>query len=149
MLGGLIAVLSAATFAFNNASVRRGVLTGSVLQAMAITVPIGLPISFLVAVATGSLAAVAGFSGKALAALSLSGVMHFVWGRYCNYRATRAIGTNLVAPIQQVHLIVSLSLAIWLLGAFRPPGGAQHGGDETARAVERRSAGSRSHRNGR
>jgi hypothetical protein len=30
--------------------------------------------------------------------------MHFVWGRYCNYRATRAIGTNLVAPIQQISL---------------------------------------------
>ena len=121
MLGGLIAVLSAATFAFNNASVRRGVLTGSVLQAMAITVPIGVPISFLVALATGSLAAVAGFSGKALVALSLSGIMHFVWGRYCNYRATRAIGTNLVAPIQQINLIFTLMLAIWILGETLTP----------------------------
>jgi uncharacterized membrane protein len=116
VLGGLIALLSAATFAFNNASVRRGVRTGSVLQAMAITVPIGLPISFAVALATGSLAAIAGFSGKALLALSLSGVMHFVWGRYCNYRATRAIGTNLVAPIQQINLIFTLVLAILILG---------------------------------
>ena len=121
MLGGFIALLSAATFAFNNASVRRGVLTGSVLQAMAITVPIGLPISFLVAVATGSLAAVAGFSSRALVALSLSGVMHFVWGRYCNYRATRAIGTNLVAPIQQINLIFTLLLAIWILGETLTP----------------------------
>ncbi len=121
MLGGFIALLSAATFAFNNASVRRGVLTGSVLQAMAITVPIGLPISFLVALATGSLAAVAGFSSRALLALSLSGVMHFVWGRYCNYRATRAIGTNLVAPIQQINLIFTLMLAIWILGETLTP----------------------------
>jgi uncharacterized membrane protein len=121
VLGGLIALLSAATFAFNNASMRRGVLTGSVLQAMAITVPIGLPISFLVAVATGSLAAVAGFSSRALIALSLSGIMHFVWGRYCNYRATRAIGTNLVAPIQQINLIVTLLLAIWILGETLTP----------------------------
>ena len=121
MLGGFIALLSAATFAFNNASVRRGVLTGSVLQAMAITVPIGLPISFLVALATGSLAAVAGFSSRALVALSLSGVMHFVWGRYCNYRATRAIGTNLVAPIQQINLIFTLFLAIWILGETLTP----------------------------
>ena len=121
MLGGFIALLSAATFAFNNASVRRGVLTGSVLQAMAITVPIGLPISFLVALATGSLAAVAGFSSRALLALSLSGVMHFVWGRYCNYRATRAIGTNLVAPIQQINLIFTLLLAIWILGETLTP----------------------------
>jgi len=121
VLGGLIALLSAATFAFNNASMRRGVLTGSVLQAMAITVPIGLPISFVVAVATGSLAAVAGFSSRALIALSLSGILHFVWGRYCNYRATRAIGTNLVAPIQQINLIVTLLLAIWILGETLTP----------------------------
>jgi uncharacterized membrane protein len=121
VLGGFIALLSAATFAFNNASMRRGVLTGSVVQAMAITVPIGLPISFLVAVATGSLAAVAGFSSRALVALSLSGIMHFVWGRYCNYRATRAIGTNLVAPIQQFNLIVTLLLAIWILGETLTP----------------------------
>jgi uncharacterized membrane protein len=92
-----------------------------VLQAMAITVPIGLPISFLVAVASGSLAAVAGFSSRALMALSLSGIMHFVWGRYCNYRATRAIGTNLVAPVQQINLIFTLLLAIWILGEQLTP----------------------------
>jgi uncharacterized membrane protein len=121
VLGGFIALLSAATFALNNASVRRGVLSGSVLQAMAITVPIGLPISFLVALLTGSLAAVAGFSSRALVALSLSGIMHFVWGRYCNYRATRAIGTNLVAPIQQINLIFTLLLAIVILGETLTP----------------------------
>jgi len=121
VLGGFIALLSAATFALNNASVRRGVLSGSVLQAMAITVPIGLPISLLVALATGSLAAVAGFSSRALLALSLSGIMHFVWGRYCNYRATRAIGTNLVAPIQQINLIFTLLLAIVILGETLTP----------------------------
>ena len=47
--------------------------------------------------------------------------MHFVWGRYCNYRATRAIGTNLVAPIQQINLIFTLFLAIWLLGEQLTP----------------------------
>ena len=116
MLGALLAVLSAATFAFNNASVRRGVLTGTVGQAMAITVPLGVPLFFLAALLTGNLAAVASFSPAALAALALAGSLHFVWGRYCNYRATRAMGANLVAPVQQVHLVVSLTLAIWLLG---------------------------------
>jgi drug/metabolite transporter (DMT)-like permease len=116
VLGALLAICSAATFAFNNASVRRGVLTGTVGQAMAITVPLGLPLFFLAALATGNLTALMGFSPKALAALSAAGILHFVWGRYCNYRATRAIGTNLVAPIQQVNLIFTLFLAIWLLG---------------------------------
>lgn len=121
MLGGLLAVCSAACFAFNNASVRRAVLTGSIAQGMAITVPIGVPLFFIAALVTGNLAAVAGFSPTALAALSAAGIMHFVWGRYCNYRATRAIGTNLVAPIQQFNLLVTLVLAIWLLGEYLTP----------------------------
>jgi drug/metabolite transporter (DMT)-like permease len=116
VLGGFLALLSAATFAWNNASVRRGVLSGSVLQAMAITVPIGVPLFFVAALATGDLGAVAGFSPTALAALAAAGIMHFVWGRYCNYRAIRAIGTNLAAPVQQVNLVFSLVLAIWVLG---------------------------------
>ena len=62
-----------------------------------------------------------GFSPTALAALAAAGIMHFVWGRYCNYRATRAIGTNLVAPIQQFNLLITLALAIWLLGEHLTP----------------------------
>jgi uncharacterized membrane protein len=97
------------------------VLTGTVGQAMAITVPLGLPLFFVAALATGNLAAITGFPPQALAALSAAGILHFVWGRYCNYRATRAIGTNLVAPIQQVNLIFTLFLAIWLLGEQLTP----------------------------
>jgi uncharacterized membrane protein len=121
VLGGLIAVCSAATFAFNNASVRRGVLTGTVIQAMAITVPLGVPLFFLAALLTGHLATVPSFSAKGLVALGAAGIVHFVWGRYCNYRATRALGTNLVAPIQQVNLILTLCLAVWLLGEELTP----------------------------
>jgi drug/metabolite transporter (DMT)-like permease len=121
VLGGFLALCSAASFAFNNASVRRAVLTGSIAQGMAITVPIGVPLFFIAALVTGNLAAVLGFSPTALAALSAAGILHFVWGRYCNYRATRAIGTNLVAPIQQFNLLVTLVLAIWLLGEYLTP----------------------------
>ena len=121
MLGGLLALCSAACFAFNNASVRRAVLTGSIAQGMAITVPLGVPLFFFAALITGNLAAVLGFSPTALAALAAAGIMHFVWGRYCNYRATRAMGTNLVAPVQQVNLLVTLVLAVWLLGEYLTP----------------------------
>ena len=121
MLGGFLALLSAATFALNNASVRRGVLTGSVLQGMAITVPIGVPLFFIAAAATGSLDAVGGFPIKAVLALAAAGILHFVWGRYCNYRAMRAIGTNLAAPVQQINLIFTLAVAIWLLGETLTP----------------------------
>jgi drug/metabolite transporter (DMT)-like permease len=121
LLGAFLALCSAASFAFNNASVRRAVLTGSITQGMAITVPLGVPLFFIAALITGNLAAVMGFPPTALAALCGAGIMHFVWGRYCNYRATRAIGTNLVAPIQQFNLLITLALAIWLLGEHLTP----------------------------
>src|SRR4029078_9226099 len=119
--GAFFPLAAPATFAFNNASVRRAVLTGSIVQGMAITVPIAVPLSFIAALITVNLAAVMGFSPTAVVALSAAGILHFVWGRYCNYRATRAIGTNLVAPIQQVNLIFTLFLAIWLLGEQLTP----------------------------
>ena len=121
MLAGFLALLSAATFAFNNASLRRGVLTGSVAQAMAITVPLGVPMFFIVALLSGTLALITEFSTYAVLLLSVSGVVHFLWGRYCNYRATRAMGTNLSAPFQQSNLIVSLVLAIIVLGETFTP----------------------------
>ena len=121
MLGGFFALLAAFTFAFNNASARRGVLTGSITQAMAITVPIGVPMFFAATALAGSLAAVFGFPPDALLALTVAGIIHFVWGRYCNYRATRAMGANLVGPLQQMSLVLTLGLAIWLLGETLTP----------------------------
>jgi uncharacterized membrane protein len=121
VLGGFFALLAAVTFAFNNASARRGVLTGSIVQAMAITVPIGVPIFFLATAAAGSLGAIFGFPPEAVLALAVAGIVHFVWGRYCNYRATRAMGANLVGPIQQVSLVLTLVLAILILGETLTP----------------------------
>ena len=121
MLGGLLALLSAAGFAFETATARRGVVTASVTQALAITVPLGVPIFLLVAAAFGALGIVAGFSAGAIAYLAAAGVLHFVWGRYCNYRATKAMGANLVAPVQQSNMLVTLALAIWILGEHLTP----------------------------
>ena len=121
MLAGFLALLSAATFALNNASLRRGVLTGSVWQAMAITVPLGLPIFFVATLVSGTLGSLAGFSLHSWLILGSSGILHFIWGRYCNYRATQAIGTNLTAPLQQVNLVISLVLAMIVLGESLTP----------------------------
>ena len=115
MLGVFLAALSAATFAFNNASARRGVLTGSVAQALAITVPIGVPIFLLAALATGTLGTLARFSGDAIALLALAGVLHFVVGRYGNFRAAQAIGANLSGPVIQLSVALTLALAVLVL----------------------------------
>ena len=115
MLGICLAALSAATFAFNNASARRGVLTGSVLQGLAVTVPIGVPIFLLATLATGNLASLPRYSGEAIGLLMLAGVLHFVLGRYGNFRASQAIGTNQSAPVIQLGLGLTLALAVLVL----------------------------------
>lgn len=121
MFGGLLALLSAATFAFSNVSARRAVLTGSVVQGLAITVPIGVPLFLVATFAAGSLGAIAGFSSFTVLFLCLAGILHFVAGRYCNYRAINALGGNLSALVQQTSLLFSLGLAIAFLGESLTP----------------------------
>ncbi len=121
MLGAFLALLSAGLFGFNNAVTRRGMLQGSVIQGMAITVPMGAVLFALVCLVTGNLGALGGFSLQALCWFAAAGFAHFVFGRYCNYRAIGAIGTNLSSPIQQWEVLVTLVLAIVFLGEKLTP----------------------------
>lgn len=116
MLGALLSLLSAATFGLNVASMRRGVITGSVLQAMSITVPAGVPLFALGCLAFGAFDDFLGMSAEAWGWFAAAGVVHFIMGRYGNYRATRVLGAAQSGPIQQVALLVSLFLAIVFLG---------------------------------
>lgn len=116
MLGGLLALCAAATFGLNNASARRGLVSGTVLQAVAVSVPLGIPIFLIAALAAGSAGLIGSFSWLSLLYLSLAGIIHFVISRYCSYRAVRAIGSNLAGPVQETSMLVSLTLAVLLLG---------------------------------
>jgi drug/metabolite transporter (DMT)-like permease len=113
--------VSAATFALETVTSRRGVLTASVTQALAVTVPLGVPIFLLFAAAFGGLDVLARLPAETIGYLAAAGVLHFVWGRYCNYRASKAMGAVLVAPVQQSNLLVTLALAIWILGEHLTP----------------------------
>src|SRR5205823_2874272 len=98
LLGVLYAALGAFTFALNNVTMRRGVVTGSVLQGMALTVPIG-GLSFLVmTIAFGELGQLVMFPMAALTWLACQGIVHFVIGRYCNYRSKSANGREPYRP---------------------------------------------------
>src|SRR4051794_27005899 len=87
MLGALLAILSAATFALNNAAARRGVVTGTPIQGMAITIPIGLACFLPLAILTGAGHPLAALPPQGYAWMAGIGLLHFVVGRYCNYRA--------------------------------------------------------------
>ena len=73
MLGVLYAALGAFTFALNNVAMRRGVVTGSVLQGMALTVPIGGFSFLLMTLAFGELGQLVVFPVVALAWLTGQG----------------------------------------------------------------------------
>jgi drug/metabolite transporter (DMT)-like permease len=115
LLGVLYAALGAFTFALNNVTMRRGVVTGSVLQGMALTVPIG-GLSFLImTIAFGELHQLVVFPMAALIWLACQGVVHFVIGRYCNYKSNQLMGVNLTAPVVQLQVPFAMLLAVLML----------------------------------
>lgn len=116
MLGAIFAICSAATFGFNSAAMRRGVLRGTVFQAMSVTVPIGVPLFLVAALLTGQARDLFGFGWADTGYLAAAGILHFVWGRYWNYRSVVEMGANLSGSVQQFSLIASLGFAIVFLG---------------------------------
>jgi drug/metabolite transporter (DMT)-like permease len=112
VLGAVLAVLSAATFALTNATARRGVITGTPVQGMVISIPVGLACFLTTALLTGALQSLDRFEASAIVSLSAAGLMHFVLGRYCNYRSSQAAGVNLTAPVIQLNAVVTLVLAV-------------------------------------
>jgi len=113
--------MSAATFALNQALARRGVITGSVLQALCITVPIGVPVFLLIALVIGHIGDLFTFSTISVFWLALAGINHFIAGRYFNYLGVKAAGTNITGAVQQLDIVVSLGLAVWFLGEYITP----------------------------
>jgi len=115
-LGAIFAVLSAVTFALTNATGRRGVITGTPAQGMVVSIPVGLLCFLTVAFLTGALQSSGPFTATTLASLAAAGVIHFVVGRYCNFRASQAAGVNITAPVMQLNAVVTLVLAVLFLG---------------------------------
>jgi drug/metabolite transporter (DMT)-like permease len=115
LLGVLYAIIGAFTFALNNVTMRRGVVTGSVLQGMALTVPIGGLAFLVMTIAFGELHQLAMFPMAALSWLACQGVVHFVFGRYCNYKSNQLMGVNLTAPVVQLQVPFAMILAVVVL----------------------------------
>lgn len=121
MLGALFAILSAATFGFNGASARRALISSSVFQALSITIPMGVPLFLITAVIFGQWHAIFDFPPLSYLYLAVAGMIHFTWGRYCNYRAAKAMGANLTGPVQQFNMVVALVMAMIVLGETLTP----------------------------
>ncbi|SON57759.1 EamA-like transporter family protein [Hartmannibacter diazotrophicus] len=116
MFGAMLAFGSAAFFGLNTACIRRGVLKSTVLQAMAITVPLGVPLFLAFAAAMGGFTVMRDWQLSTWLLMALAGIVHLVIGRYGNYRATQALGAALSTPVQQLSILVALALAFFFLG---------------------------------
>ena len=116
MLGALFAVLSALSFAFSTITARRGVIGSSASFGLYITVILGVPLFAVAALATGQLFDTLDLSTEALVMLAGAGVLHFLIGRYCNYRCIDAIGSNRAQPLQTTNTIYSVVVAVIVLG---------------------------------
>jgi len=112
VLGAFFAAIGAFTFALNNATLRRGVLTGTVMQAMAITVPVGAAGFLVLAAVAGALPALPAFPPAAAGWMAGQGIVHFLIGRFFNYRANQLVGVNLSAPVVQLQVAVAMLLAV-------------------------------------
>src|SRR5690242_9042137 len=82
---------------------------------MAVSVPLGvvcfLPLAFL----SGQLMRLPQFPRVAIGWMAGFGLLHFVIGRYCNFRANSVAGVNLTAPVVQLQVVVTMVLAVAVL----------------------------------
>lgn len=115
-LGIFFGILSSASFGLNGPTVRRGTLKGTVNQALYFSIFMGVPLFFLAAAVTGQLFRVGEFDLRALTLLASAGVLHFLFGRYCNYRCVSAIGAMRSQPLRSTSLIYSLAIAVLIFG---------------------------------
>ncbi|MDE2836905.1 MAG: DMT family transporter [Chloroflexota bacterium] len=118
ILGALIALASSFSFAVNSILVRRGI-TGAgatAAQGAFISVLLGVPLGLVAVLATGQLFRFGQFALDGYLLLAGAGVVHFVIGRYCYYRAIGAIGAPRTVTIQTIAVPYSIVMAMLLLG---------------------------------
>lgn len=116
MLGSLLAILSANSFALNAIFLRRAVLKVSDASiGMLISVPMAVPLFFLILAFTGRIPSILGFSWQSYLWLSLAGILHFVIGRALGYKCVQLIGANIAVILRRVSILVAVFIGIsWL-----------------------------------
>ena len=116
LLGALFSILSSASFGINTVFTRRGVLGTSASNGIYISVPMGVPLLAIAALLTGQLLSIGALSPRDFLFLAAAGIVHFLLGRYSNYRATAAIGANRSNPLRSIATPFSVIAAVIILG---------------------------------
>lgn len=110
-MGIVVSLISALMFALSDVAVRRGVMKVPVSYGAFVTVLMGVPLFFIVTVATGQILKVNELPLSSYGLLGAAGIVHYVIGRFCNYAAIGAIGAARSGPIQALNLPYSVFVA--------------------------------------
>lgn len=116
MLGPVFALLAALSYATNTILVRRAVLkVPDANLGILISVPMAVPLFFLILVFTGQVGSILNFSLQAYIWLSLAGILHFVVGRSLYYECVQLIGANIAGIFRRTNILVVVIIGITVL----------------------------------
>lgn len=121
MIGALFAVMSAFSLGIHNAVARRGIITGTALQALSISLLMGLVVCFAATLALGQLNAIFDIAWVAIAWFFAAGAVQFLIARNLLYRATAAMGSNLTSTVMQSEMLFALAISMVVLGERLTP----------------------------
>lgn len=116
MIGPLFALLSSVCFGVNGIFTRRAVLkTFHAGLGTLVTVPMAVPMFFLVLAVTGQVGSVLDFPWQSYVWLSLAGIIHFVIGRSLSYQCVQLVGANIAGILIRINILVAVVIGVSLL----------------------------------
>lgn len=116
MIGSVFALLTAFAFAFTMIFARRAVLKVSDASlGTLITVPMAVPLFFLILAFTGQVRSILNFSWQSYVWLSLAGILHFVVGRSLSYKCVQLVGANIAGILLRINILVAVVIGVLVL----------------------------------
>ena len=116
MQGSFLALLSAVFFALTMIFIRRAVLRVSDASlGTLISVPMAVPMFFVILVVTGQTQTIFRFSREGYVWLSAAGILHFVVGRSLNYKLIQLVGANVGTILRRANILVSFIIGVFVL----------------------------------
>jgi len=116
MIGPIFALITAFAYASNTLLVRRAVVKIPDANAgILISVPMAVPLFFLILVFTGQTGSILSFSWQAYIWLVLAGILHFVVGRSLYYECVQLVGANIAGILRRSNILVAVIFGVTVL----------------------------------
>ncbi|MEM2703734.1 MAG: EamA family transporter [Candidatus Bathyarchaeia archaeon] len=115
LLGSILAIISAFSYAVNKIFVRRGFLELELYTGVLTTQMVSLSFFGVLIPALGQHYALFSLNIHTLLVLALAGILDFVIGRSLSYKAYQLLGVNVASPITIIQTPLTVILSIFFL----------------------------------